>query len=106
MDLAACTSSWSVIRHRTWNPRILLRVDSYGSKEMQMTLDRDKAHDKPHEEAKGDEKKKRLDQALDQALEESFPGSDPVSVAQPAPSRADKDKHIKRPKPHRSAQHG
>ena len=50
-------------------------------------------------EAKGEEKKRRLDQALDRALEDSFPGSDPVSVAQPAPSSNDKDKHIRRPKP-------
>ena len=31
-----------------------------------------------------------LDRALDQGLEESFPGSDPVNVTQPAPSKADK----------------
>lgn len=31
--------------------------------------------------------KKELDQELDEGLEESFPGSDPVSVTQPAPSR-------------------
>ena len=29
--------------------------------------------------------KRRLDQRLDKALEESFPGSDPVSISQPAP---------------------
>ena len=28
---------------------------------------------------------------LDRALEESFPGSDPVNVTQPSPSRKDKD---------------
>jgi hypothetical protein len=38
--------------------------------------------------------KRRLDDALDEGLEETFPGSDPVSVTQPAPSKA--DHHIKR----------
>lgn len=38
--------------------------------------------------------KDKLDDALDEGLEESFPGSDPVSVTQPAPSRH--DEHIKR----------
>jgi hypothetical protein len=33
--------------------------------------------------------KRRLDQALEVGLEETFPGSDPVSVTQPAPSKAD-----------------
>lgn len=31
--------------------------------------------------------KQRLDDALEEGLEETFPGSDPVSVVQPAPSR-------------------
>lgn len=31
------------------------------------------------------------ERALDQGLEESFPGSDPVNVTQPAPSKRDKD---------------
>jgi hypothetical protein len=30
------------------------------------------------------------EKALDQGLEESFPGSDPVNVTQPAPSKRDK----------------
>jgi hypothetical protein len=30
------------------------------------------------------------EKALEQGLEESFPGSDPVSVTQPAPSKVDK----------------
>lgn len=38
--------------------------------------------------------KRRLDQALDEGLMETFPGSDPVSVTQPAPSR--QDHHIQR----------
>ena len=33
--------------------------------------------------------KKQLDRELDEGLEESFPGSDPVSVTQPAPSKPD-----------------
>jgi len=43
--------------------------------------------------AKSDDKR-RLDDALDEGLEETFPGSDPVSVTQPAPSKA--DRHVKR----------
>jgi hypothetical protein len=31
------------------------------------------------------------EKALDQGLEESFPGSDPVNVTQPSPSKKDKD---------------
>ncbi len=38
--------------------------------------------------------KDKLDDALNQALEESFPGSDPVNLTQPPPSRH--DEHIKR----------
>jgi hypothetical protein len=36
-----------------------------------------------------DKEKRRLDQALEEGLEETFPASDPVNVAQPAPSKAD-----------------
>ena len=38
--------------------------------------------------------KRRLDDALEEGLEETFPGSDPVNVVQPAPSKG--DQHIKR----------
>jgi hypothetical protein len=38
--------------------------------------------------------KRRLDDALDEGLEETFPGSDPVNVTQPPPSKA--DRHVKR----------
>jgi hypothetical protein len=38
--------------------------------------------------------KRQLDQALDEGLEETFPGSDPVNVTQPPPSKA--DRHVKR----------
>jgi hypothetical protein len=31
----------------------------------------------------------RLEEALEEGLEETFPGSDPVNVTQPAPSRED-----------------
>lgn len=42
----------------------------------------------------GDDKKDKLDAALEQGLEETFPGSDPVNLTQPAPSK--KDREIKR----------
>ncbi len=38
--------------------------------------------------------KAALDRALDEGLQETFPGSDPVNVTQPAPSK--NDRHIKR----------
>ena len=38
--------------------------------------------------------KQDLDDALEEGLEETFPGSDPVSITQPARSKA--DLHIKR----------
>ena len=53
-----------------------------------MTGPRPKSND-----AKGKEKR-RLDEALDEGLEETFPGSDPVNVTQPPPSKA--DHHVKR----------
>jgi len=40
------------------------------------------------------EEKRELDAALEEGLEETFPGSDPVNVVQPAPSRP--DHHVKR----------
>ena len=43
---------------------------------------------------KADDEKRKLDDALEEGLEETFPGSDPVNVTQPAPSKA--DHHIKR----------
>ena len=43
--------------------------------------------------AEGNEKR-RLDRALEEGLEETFPGSDPVNVTQPPPSKA--DHHVKR----------
>ena len=40
------------------------------------------------------EEKRRLDDALEEGLEETFPGSEPVNVTQPAPSKG--DQHVKR----------
>jgi hypothetical protein len=40
--------------------------------------------------------KRQLDQALEEGLEETFPGSDPVNVTQPPPSKG--DHHVKRGK--------
>ncbi len=45
--------------------------------------------DKPVQQTKDD--KKKADKDLDEALEESFPGSDPISATQPAPSKPDGD---------------
>ena len=36
-----------------------------------------------------DAEKRRLEEALEEGLMETFPGSDSVSVTQPAPSKAD-----------------
>jgi hypothetical protein len=52
--------------------------------------DRDKANARERKHAEA-ERKKTFDRALDLGLEESFPGSDPVSVAQPPPNADDKD---------------
>ena len=38
--------------------------------------------------------KRQLDDALEEGLEETFPGSDPVNVTQPPPSK--EDHHVKR----------
>jgi hypothetical protein len=43
-----------------------------------------------HARARDARRKAKLDDALDRALEDSFPGSDPISVAQPLPSARDK----------------
>ena len=45
-----------------------------------------KPETKPRDEA--------LEDALEEGLEETFPGSDPVNVTQPAPSK--EDNHVKR----------
>ena len=46
------------------------------------------------DDAKERAEKRRLDDALEEGLEETFPGSDPVNVIQPPPSKA--DHHVKR----------
>ena len=43
-----------------------------------------------------DAEKRRLEDALEEGLEETFPGSDPVSVIQPAPSKGDHPARRKR----------
>jgi hypothetical protein len=50
----------------------------------------------PRSDQKGakDAEKRQLDEALEEGLEETFPGSDPVNVTQPAPSK--QDHHVKR----------
>ena len=53
----------------------------------------DKDHGSDAGKKAADEKRK-LDDVLEEGLEETFPGSDPVSVTQPAPSKA--DRHIMR----------
>jgi hypothetical protein len=52
-----------------------------------------RTHDKSGEIAA---EKRRLDQALEEGLKQTFPGSDAVSVTQPAPSRD--DNHVERNK--------
>ena len=59
-----------------------------------MATDRNENKEAP---ATGKQKKRHLDEALDKALEDSFPGSDPVSVTQPAPSTEDKEENMARP---------
>jgi hypothetical protein len=51
---------------------------------------------RPHDEPTPEQikEKHRLDAALEEGLEETFPGSDPVNVTQPPPSRG--DGHVKR----------
>jgi hypothetical protein len=48
-----------------------------------------KAAGKTHTESEKDAEKRRLDDALEEGLEETFPGSDPVNVTQPPPSKGD-----------------
>jgi hypothetical protein len=38
-------------------------------------------------------RRKRLEQSLEEGLEGTFPGSDPINVVQPPPSRQDKRKN-------------
>lgn len=36
--------------------------------------------------------KQKLEKSLERGLEDSFPGSDPINVTQPPPTRGDKNK--------------
>ena len=49
---------------------------------------------KPASKGQKSAEKRRLDDALEEGLEETFPGSDPVNVTQPPPSKG--DHHVKR----------
>ena len=49
---------------------------------------------KPARKPRQSAEKRRLDEALEEGLEETFPGSDPVNVTQPPPSKG--DHHVKR----------
>jgi hypothetical protein len=49
---------------------------------------------KPAKKADEAAEKRQLEEALEEGLEETFPGSDPVNVTQPPPSKA--DRHVKR----------
>ena len=44
---------------------------------------------RPRPKAADDAEKRKLDEALEEGLEETFPGSDPVNVTQPPPSKPD-----------------
>jgi hypothetical protein len=44
---------------------------------------------KPARKPRQSAEKRRLDDALEEGLEETFPGSDPVNVTQPPPSKGD-----------------
>ena len=48
----------------------------------------------PRRKELGPKRDEALEDALEEGLEETFPGSDPVNVTQPAPSRP--DGHLKR----------
>jgi hypothetical protein len=60
--------------------------DTFVDDEVDDKTKRDKERDK--EEAQ----KRRLEKSLEQGLEDSFPGSDPINVTQPPPTRGDKAK--------------
>ena len=49
---------------------------------------------KPHRDDSARDKRERVHQenALDEALKDTFPASDPVSVVQPTPPAADRDR--------------
>ena len=59
-----------------------------------MTSSKSHSADKAHDKAAAEAETRQLDAALEEGLKETFPGSDPVNVTQPAPSKA--DHHVKR----------
>ena len=59
-----------------------------------MTGPRSKTKTKTDTGGSDAEEKRLLDDALEEGLEETFPGSDPVNVTQPPPSKG--DHHVKR----------
>jgi hypothetical protein len=65
-----------VIYHGWGNGQIVLRGEAMSGSRAKPT-DADAAE------------KRRLDAALEEGLEETFPGSDPISVIQPAPTKDD-----------------
>ena len=56
-----------------------------------------KTNDVREENKPKDETQRPLDRALEKGLEDSFPGSDPVNVTQPPPSRQDQKSSSKKP---------
>jgi hypothetical protein len=60
-------------------------------------MDSPKQNSAREENRPKDDTQRRLDRALDKGLEDSFPGSDPVNVTQPAPSRQDQKTAGKKP---------
>jgi hypothetical protein len=57
-------------------------------------MTRPRSDEKAAKQGTKDAEKRRLDEALEEGLEETFPGSDPVNVTQPPPSK--EDHHVKR----------
>jgi len=71
----------------------LLLQDPTTKMEQEQTMADTKTVDTPVKHTK--DEKKKLDQQLEEGLEDSFPGSDPLSVTQPAPSKPDGDSQRK-----------
>ena len=59
-----------------------------------ITMSKSGSAPKDPENTEKSAEKRRLDDALEEGLEETFPGSDPVNVTQPPPSK--QDHHVKR----------
>ena len=60
-------------------------------------MDKAKTESAGRENRPKDATQRRLDRALEKGLEDSFPGSDPVNVTQPPPSRQDQKSSSKKP---------